>query len=66
MLIYVNSEERQIPDSANMAALIQLLELGDQRIAVEVNETLVPRSTFDHHTLQAEDKVEIVRAIGGG
>ncbi|MEJ1296352.1 MAG: sulfur carrier protein ThiS [Candidatus Sedimenticola sp. (ex Thyasira tokunagai)] len=66
MLIYVNSEERQIPDNANMAALIQLLELGDQRIAVEVNEALVPRSTFDHHTLQAEDKVEIVRAIGGG
>ncbi|MES9856201.1 MAG: sulfur carrier protein ThiS [Sedimenticola sp.] len=66
MLIYINSEEREIPDDANMAALINLLELGDQRIAVEVNETLVPRSTFDHHALLPEDKVEIVRAIGGG
>lgn len=66
MRVYINSEEQQVADGVNMAALIEQLELGDQRIAVEVNETLVPRSTFDHHQLQPDDRIEIVRAIGGG
>ena len=49
-----------------MASLIGLLELVDQRIAVEVNSELVPRSTFEQYQLQPDDKIEIVRAIGGG
>lgn len=66
MQIYINSEGKSIPDNTTMASLIELLELVDQRIAVEVNDELVPRSTFEHHQLQPDDKIEIVRAIGGG
>lgn len=36
------------------------------RVAVEVNLEIVPRSTYDAHKLQHGDRVEIVRAIGGG
>ncbi|MES9959345.1 MAG: sulfur carrier protein ThiS [Sedimenticola sp.] len=66
MQIFVNGEEREVPDDYRMATLIDSLDLAGQRIAVEVNEELVPRSTFENHTLQPGDNIEIVNAIGGG
>jgi sulfur carrier protein len=66
MQIYLNGEEKQIPEDLDMAGLIDLLALADQRIAVEVNEELVPRSTFSGHPLRADDRVEIIQAVGGG
>ena len=66
MRIFVNGESRQVPESIDMAALVELLELAGQRIAVEVNEELVPRSRFGQYALQPDDKVEIIHAVGGG
>ncbi len=66
MQIYLNGEEKQIPDGLDMAGLVELLKLTGQRIAVEVNEELVPRSTFSGHPLKTEDRVEIIQAVGGG
>ena len=66
MRIFINGEEQQVPDNLNMAALVQQLDLADKRFAIEVNEELVPRSTFDVRHLQPGDRVEIVHAIGGG
>jgi sulfur carrier protein len=66
MQIYLNGKEKQIPDAADMAKLIDMLDLSGQRIAVEVNEELVPRSTFKQHQLKEHDRVEIIQAVGGG
>ncbi len=66
MQIYLNGDEKQIPEGIDMAGLIELLDLTDQRIAVEVNEELVPRSTFPGHALNADDRIEIIHAVGGG
>ncbi|MEJ2609237.1 MAG: sulfur carrier protein ThiS [Candidatus Thiodiazotropha sp.] len=66
MQIYLNGEEMQILDTMDMADLIEQLNLKGQRIAVEVNEELVPRSTFSGHTLREQDHVEIIHAVGGG
>jgi sulfur carrier protein len=66
MQIYLNGDEKQIPDGLDMAGLIDLLELSGQRIAVEINEELVPRSTFSSHALKDADRIEIIRAVGGG
>jgi len=66
MQIHVNGKPRQVADCFSLAELVETLELGEQRFAIEVNEELVPRSTFDHHQLLPGDQVEIVQAIGGG
>ncbi|MCM8856647.1 MAG: sulfur carrier protein ThiS [Candidatus Thiodiazotropha sp.] len=66
MQIYLNGVEKQIPDQLDMASFIASLNLTGQRIAVEVNEELVPRSTFNDHQLQEQDHVEIIQAVGGG
>jgi sulfur carrier protein len=49
-----------------MSLLIERLGLTGQRIAVEVNAELVPRSRFEAHALREGDRVEIIHAVGGG
>ncbi len=66
MYIVVNGEQTQVPDRFSMGALIEKLDLAGQRVAVEVNEELVPRSTFAEYRLRENDSVEIIHAVGGG
>lgn len=66
MKIYLNGEAREVPDNYTAAQLVESLGLAGRRIAMEVNLEIVPRSGYDNHPLKAEDKVEIVHAIGGG
>ena len=66
MHILLNGATREIPENLSAAALLQNLGLEDKRLALEINQEIVPRSTFESRLLQAGDQVEIVAAIGGG
>lgn len=66
MQIILNDNPTEIPDGIDMAGLIERLELTGQRLAVEINEELVPRSRFREQRLTPGDKVEIIHAVGGG
>ena len=66
MRIFLNGEVTEVSQATSIQALIDWLELAGRRIAVEVNEDIVPRSEHDQHQLADGDRVEIVHAIGGG
>lgn len=66
MQILVNGNPRELEADAPVSALIEGLGLVGQRIAVEVNAELVPRSRFEGHALREGDRVEIIHAVGGG
>jgi sulfur carrier protein len=66
MQITVNGTPTDIPDDLSMAGLIEHFDLTGKRVAVEVNQELVPRSQFDSHRLATNDRVEIIHAVGGG
>lgn len=66
MQILLNGETREVASDASVAALLERLELAGKRLAVEVNEEVVPRSEYTQVCLHPGDRVEIVRAIGGG
>lgn len=66
MEIILNGESRQIPDQFTAAQLVELLDLTGKRMAMEINQEIVPRSTFEQHSLNPGDQIEIVGAIGGG
>ena len=66
MKISVNGDEMEVGNDMLMIGLLRQLDLEGKRLAVEINEELVPRSTFADHRINPGDKVEIVRAIGGG
>jgi len=66
MEIIVNGEQRRVPDTYTAAQLVEAMGLSGQRIAMEVNLEIVPRSTYASHTLQPGDRIEVVHAVGGG
>jgi sulfur carrier protein len=66
MQIRVNGNPTEVDEGISMAGLVEQLGLGGQRLAVEVNEELVPRSRFHELMLAADDRVEIIHAVGGG
>ena len=63
--IQLNGEKRQLA-SVLLADLIAELNLSQQAIAVAVNRQIIPKLQWGQHQLQADDKVDVVRAIGGG
>ena len=64
--IVVNGEKRFVPAGHTLAQLVADLALERHRVAVEVNEEIVPRSRYSERVLSAGDRVEVVTAIGGG
>ncbi|MBB3190192.1 sulfur carrier protein ThiS [Halomonas cerina] len=66
MQIQLNGEARTLEAEASVAQLVESLGLTGRRIAVEVNEEIVPRSVHGETRLTDGDRVEIVHAIGGG
>lgn len=66
MHIFLNGEPQNVPDNITAAQLLETLQLTGKRLAVEVNREIVPRSQFDEFILKADDRIEIVHAIGGG
>ena len=66
MQIELNGEPHVVADDATVASLIERLALTGRRLAVEVNEEVVPHGRHAEHVLASGDRVEIVHAIGGG
>ncbi len=62
----INGVRKQIRKSATMADLIIELDLAGKKLAIERNGDIVPRIAYPPTTLQADDKLEIVVAVGGG
>ena len=66
MNITVNGENRTLDNETRLGQLLEMLDLGGKRVAVEVNREIVPRSEYAHFQLNESDTIEIVNAIGGG
>ena len=66
MRIQLNGESYELPDGETVAALLARLELTGRRVAVELNQDIVPRSQHVETALTEGDQVEVVHAIGGG
>lgn len=62
----VNGEKMQLITADNLQQLLETLRMSEKRIAVEVNQEIIPRSQHAVTRLREGDRVEIVRAVGGG
>jgi len=62
--VELNGAPYQAPE--RLADLVAQLELTGQALAVAVNRQVVPRPQWASYKLLARDRVDIVRAIGGG
>ena len=67
MQIVINGERRDVdPPPGTLAELVRLLGLEGQRVALEHNGEVVPRSLHDRTRVREGDRFEIVHAVGGG
>ena len=64
--VRVNGEERELPDGASVADLIEALELRPELVAVELNRVIVRREVRALTKLSDGDQVELVTLVGGG
>jgi thiazole synthase len=64
--ITLNGEPRRIAAGTSVAALLASLDLPAEKVAVERNLAIVPRSTFADVQLADGDALEVVHFVGGG
>lgn len=64
--ITLNGKTETTDDGSTVADLLSRLRLEPIRVAVEINEEIVPRKTFPDRRLQSGDRIEIVTFVGGG
>jgi thiamine biosynthesis protein ThiS len=64
--IIVNGDLRQAPLGARVTDLVKQLELAPERLAIELNLSIVPRAKWAETELKPGDKLEIVHFVGGG
>ena len=69
LTLILNGQSRAFDALSQSASLEQLIgELGLQgdRVAVEHNGEIVPRTVWGETTLNAGDRLEVVHFVGGG
>lgn len=66
MKIVVNGEAQEVPEALTVQGLLQSMDLRTDRVAVEINLTILDRSDFSAWKLKDGDKIEILSFIGGG
>ncbi len=64
--IVLNGAPCQVAAGQVLADLIDALGLSEKAIAVAVNRHVIARPQWHAYLLQAQDQVDVVRAIGGG
>ena len=64
--ITLNGEPRRVAGDSAVADLMSTLNQPARGIAVAINREVLPRATWQTRRLNAGDRVEIVKAIGGG
>lgn len=65
MRLTLNGEDKDLAVET-VEELVEVLELGSTRVAVELNRTIVRRAAWAETRLSEGDAVEIVHFVGGG
>jgi len=64
--ITVNGDAHQINPGVRVTDLIKHLELAQERLAIELNHSILPRAKWAETELRSGDRLEIVHFVGGG
>ncbi len=62
----INGEDRRFEVAPTIGTVLESLRVPADAVAVEVNRTIVPRGTHEHHRLEDGDEIEVVTFVGGG
>jgi thiamine biosynthesis protein ThiS len=64
--IVLNGESRLVPEGLNVIELLVDLGVDPERVAVELNRTIVRQADWRERKVEGGAAVEIVQFVGGG
>jgi sulfur carrier protein len=64
--IQLNGENHELAATSTLEDLVRELSLTPQRVAIELNESVIRREQWAGTILHDGDRVEIVHFVGGG
>jgi len=66
MTIIINGIKKTYKTSLNLETLLNELDHASKKVAIEVNDEIIPRSQYKNKLVVDGDKIEIINAVGGG
>ncbi len=66
MQVTINGEHEAFEREMSVADLLADRRIESRRVAVEINEDIVPRKTYADRLVRDGDRIEIVTFVGGG
>ncbi len=64
--VILNGEACEVPLEIKLDHLLELFSLPSQRIAIELNKSVIPRTDWPQTIINDGDKIEVVHFVGGG
>ncbi|HEX4769838.1 MAG TPA: sulfur carrier protein ThiS [Bryobacteraceae bacterium] len=64
--IRINGAPRQVPGNQPLTSLLDHLEIASERVAIELNRTIVRKRDWPATIVPPDAQLEIVEFVGGG
>ena len=64
--IYLNGKENKIQKNQTINDLLDSQGLNEKMIAVAINMKIIHKKDYDKTIIMEEDRIEIVKPVGGG
>ena len=64
--IKLNGKIKSIFEDTNLSALLKILKIPINKVAIELNEEIIDKKKINKIKLNKNDKIEVVHFIGGG
>lgn len=64
--VTVNGEPKEVPSGDSVAALLRALNVAADRVAVELNKSIVRKRDWNETPVPDGSAIEIVEFVGGG
>jgi len=64
--ITLNGSTRKIESEVTLDRLLDLFSLPRQRVAIELNRTVVRRNDWPETSIREGDVIEVIHFVGGG
>jgi sulfur carrier protein len=64
--VKLNGKPAEVRERITLADLLKEMKIEPQRVACEVNQTIVRRKLYPETVLAEGDEIEILQMIGGG
>jgi thiamine biosynthesis protein ThiS len=64
--VTINGDSRSIPGGKTILELLELLAMPADRVAVELNRSIVRKPDWNSTVIDAGARIEIVQFVGGG